>query len=109
MRRAMSDGIAGGASPEDDDGPLEAVGGRKWERAGVDLDQLVLVHRDVEAPMCGKPVAERHRERQVVGRQDLPELVERPELRSPLLPPEPADLLEAPSDQLPRGVVEEDQ
>src|SRR3954462_1069743 len=104
-----SDRVAGVAAPEHHDRPLEAVGGAEWEGAGVDLDELVLMYRDVEAAVGREAVAESHRQRPAVGREDLPELVERPELRGPLVAPQPPDLLEAAADQLAGGIVEEDE
>jgi hypothetical protein len=54
------------------------------------------------------PLPQRDRERQLLQRNALPLLVERPELGAPALGPHPPHLLEADAQQHAGGVVEED-
>src|SRR3954471_19633486 len=94
--------------PEDDNRALEPVGGHQGKSAHVDLDELLVANADMKAAVRRQALAKRHREGKGVGRHQLPELVERAELRGPLLALQPSDLLEAAADQLTGRVVEKD-
>src|SRR4051794_37413285 len=108
MRKATSlRAVLVARAPEEDGRALEAVRRHERQRADLDVEHLLVANAHVEAAVGGQAVAQRAAERQIVGRQELPDLVEGAEARAPFLALERPDVLEARPQQLTRRIVEE--